>query len=320
MAGPPTERISVEISEPISRARGTETDPSVTFHAPEFDEDTTIGLNPALDFVHEAGDFLVFANADSSLASYVKSTPSGGQAIYALGNATVGSGVELDLPIAPSAVLEPAGSQPGYFIELESGASIYLHPAVAKDARGHDLTTQFRLEGNRLVQDVVAPVGTVYPILAAPTWWYTVDYGIGTRTPASARATMKSCFNCKFPVEGAPSAFPVAGQLLPLKVGPFAGYPWPLNFECKFRNEAWRPYPADMGGPMWGFVFDGTSNHVDGYGSWISFDTFKKDNESTYTLRVYGEIVNNDPGGIPHNLYITGATLNWNAFAGKLKL
>ncbi len=88
--------------------------------------------------------------------------------------------------------------------------------------------------------------------------------------------------------------------------------------KCRFRTDEYRDYPPEFGGPAWGFVFDATSNHVDGYGSWISFDTYKKPGEQTYTLGIYGYVINENPGGIPQAAYLTGAYFNWLQFSYNL--
>ena len=65
-------------------------------------------------------------------------------------------------------------------------------------------------------------------------------------------------------------------------------------------------------------LFAATHNHVDGYGSSIQFLVFKKPGESTFTLRVFGYIVNDNPGGIPNGVHTALAVANWNTFANNL--
>lgn len=105
------------------------------------------------------------------------------------------------------------------------------------------------------------------------------------------------------------------GNLLPLKVRPYAGAPVFWNFQCTFVQQVLTSVP---GYSDWEMIFSATSKHVDGVGSSISFLVFKKPGQSNYSLRVSGYVVNDNPMGIGRLAYLTGAFYNWANFASNL--
>lgn len=281
---------------------------------------TSVELPPEVESSDVVADYLVYTSEDEEFATYVKPTPGGAQVIYATSDRTYLDDFEVTLPLAADATLQPA-MQNGFYVYLEDSTAIYLRAPWARDASGRELDSHYELEGNLIRQVVDAPNDVVFPVVADPAWDYTFDYGIGSRTPASVQATLHSCFNCKFPVPGAPAAFPDYGDYLPLYIEAWPGWPaTQVNFNCVMRYEEYRDYPPDWGGPAYGWWFDAAASHIDGAGSTISFDTFRKDGESTYTLRVYGYVVNTNPGGIPQAAYITGAFTTWALFQQNLYL
>ena len=279
---------------------------SFTVEAEEFKTTTSVSVDKTMSFIRQDGDYSVYANAGVTAATYAKPTPDGAQIIFAASEAAQLDSFEVTLPIDPSSVdARPDGS---IFVDQTNGANVFIRAPWARDAEGKDLPTRYELNGTQLHQIVDVTPQTSFPVIADPAWDYTRDYGVGSTTPESAQLAMHGCFNCYFPVPGAPRNFPSVGQYLPLTAGPW-------NFACIFRNEDYRPYP---GHHAWGFVFDAASGHVDGLGSWISFDFFQKAGESTYTLRVYGYIVNDNPTGVGRPAYLVGATANWYLFAQNI--
>ena len=140
-------------------------------------------------------------------------------------------------------------------------------------------------------------------------WSYNFKYNIGRTTPKKAKKALHACFNCDFPVKGAPRAFPKRGQDLPLKAGPFGLG----NFHCTFREEY---SGGDQGGPYYGFSFDTAKGHVDGTGAWIAF-TFRTDSNGNNILNVFGYVSKNTY--VPEKLYKNRANAMWSKFAKNIK-
>ncbi|WP_431277796.1 hypothetical protein [Leifsonia poae] len=272
----------------------------------ELHAQTEATLDSSLSFTGQIGDYSVFANADATAASYAKPTPDGAQLIFAAREEDDLASFRVELPLESSSV--EVRNDGSILADQLDGAGIYIRAPWARDANGNDLPTGYEFDGGVLVQRVDVTSRTAYPVIADPAWDYTNDYGIGSTTPEVAKLSLHGCFNCSFPVPGAPRGFPSAGQRLPLTVGPY-------SFACTFRIEEYRPIPDHH---EYGFVFDAASGHVDGLGSWISFTFWKKPGESTYTLRVYGYIVNDNPTGLTRPVYLTGATANWYLFSRNM--
>jgi hypothetical protein len=285
-----------------------ETSASSTFtvSANAFKAHTVVTLDRSVSFTNQVGEYSVYANANATTATYAKSTPDGAQVIFAAADESELGTFQVGLPIDASSVDTRADGS--LFVDQSDGKNLFIRAPWARDANGVDLTTWYVLTGGVLVQKVDVSGQTAYPVIADPAWDYTNDYGIGSTTPEEAQLTLHGCFNCSFPVTGAPRNFPSAGQHLPLTVGPW-------SFACTFRNEDYRPIP---GHHAWGYIFDAAAGHVDGLGSWISFDFFQKTGESTYTLRVYGYVVNDNPTGVGRPAYLTGATAEWYLFSQNM--
>ena len=207
---------------------------------------------------------------------------------------------------APSdSYLTPA--QDGYLI-TDTAGNVYgkLLTPWAVDATGQALATNYEWKDSVLTQKIdLSPKNVAFPVVADPNWTYTLWYAL-TTTASKAKTQLKACFNCEFPVNGAPKSFPVAGQLLPLTV-PVPFLPLSLNMECKFRSET-------TSTNYFAFTFDATKNHYDGYGSHITFEIMVV--SSSYRLVVSAFIVN-DP--LPDRAtYTNEASKKWAEFAGKL--
>lgn len=108
----------------------------------------------------------------------------------------------------------------GDFYYLEHGDDLYgsLQEAWAIDAEGKSIPTSYTWDGRTLTQhvDLSAP-GIVFPVLADPGWNYAYKFPV-TKTNAQTKTLLDKCFNCEFPVSGAPKTYPKVNQLLPLKV------------------------------------------------------------------------------------------------------
>ena len=173
----------------------------------------------------------------------------------------------------------------------------------AIDANGNEVPTSFTWQDGTLTQhvDLTSP-DIAYPVVADPAWTYGYKFAV-SKTAAQARALLRSCFNCYFPVSGAPRAYPSTGQLLPLKVGPF-------NFECKFAGNS-----TDSLGRWIGFKFNARKNHIDGLGSRISFG-FETVSGKEYLL-VSAYIVN-DSIWVKNAFYRSGAIQTWQKCANTI--
>lgn len=277
------------------------------------DRSVSFVLDDDLKLTADSSDFLVAVDDDSTSATYVKANPAGAQVFFSAADSSGLDNMSVTFDVAQGAALAPVRSG-GYFLDLADGTTIHIDEPWAVDASGNELSTAYQLSGATLTQTVQVGDSTDYPILADPNWTYGWDYGIGARNPGSAQYVMTQCFNCYFPVEGAPDDMPTTNDLLPLVVRPFPGGP-AMNFECTFVQQVLYSSP---GFSMWEMIFAATHNHVDGYGSSIQFQIFKKEGESTYTLRVFGYIVNDNPGGIPNPVYVNLAVANWITFANNL--
>lgn len=187
----------------------------------------------------------------------------------------------------------------GYLIVDSENVYGMLHDPWAVDASGKELPTSYTWEQGMLTQNIDTSTGDVsYPITADPAWTYTYSYNM-YKTASQVKTLLAGCFNCYFPVDGAPKAFPTVGQILPLTV---IGLP----FECKFAG-------SQTSTNYFSFSFNATRNHIDGYGSKIKFDFVMVGytKKLVVTASIENQLMNNIG-------YKTGASNEWATFAANL--
>lgn len=170
----------------------------------------------------------------------------------------------------------------------------------AVDATGKQLRTHYEWNKSVLTQVLDEDLlGVSYPLVLDPAWGYVFQYDLSF-SAATNMSRLRTCFNCYFPVTGAPRAYPRLGQLLPLTVGIF-------NFECRMGSTIESPSYAS-------FQFDATKNHIDGYGSDIIFQFIRVGSSNYMLVDAY---ITNSLDFI-RGPYIASAGLNWQLFAWNL--
>jgi len=78
----------------------------------------------------------------------------------------------------------------------EKEAAAFIDPPWAKDAKGDDVPTSYKVVGNRLIQHVDFTAGSAFPIVIDPSWW----------------STTKKIFTCSLAVAGFIMTFTPAGS------------------------------------------------------------------------------------------------------------
>lgn len=126
---------------------------------------------------------------------------------------------------------------------------------------------------------------------------YTYNFTYGG-TGQEVLALLEECFNCYFPVDGAPSAYPSEGQILPLVN--HGG----MSMEVEMGETL---YPSDTNNAF--FRFTTTENHTYGTGYDVNF-TFYDDG----TMAVTGNSPDNPIGSIGDIF----AESTWEDFADNL--
>ncbi|MBD8704920.1 hypothetical protein [Frigoribacterium sp. CFBP 13712] len=269
----------------------------------ELDDASSPGITFSVDYatkqVGTDSGLQILETTSENASAYVQPLASGVRVLTAIESAEAPSEYSYSFDVPAETVLNEGAN--GYYLESgEDVLGVLAHP-WAVDADGQQLPTSFTWESGKLTQHVdLSSPAIAFPVLADPAWSYTYSYAT-KKTAAANKNLLKGCFSCYFPVSGAPKAFPKAGQLLPLRVGPG-------NFECRFKSEF-------SGTNYFGFQFDATKNHVDGAGSNIVFEF--RTVGGVKKLVVSGYIVN-DAWWVKNNAYKVGALNNWQTFANRL--
>lgn len=290
----------------VSRTRSA-TRPAVSVSSPDELQATGIRILDAVGSAKEVTGISVFNTDSASARSYVQPTPTGVRLLTALNSRSAPTEYTYEFDVQTGTQALDIG---GGILSLEqpdgSSAGLIM-PAWARDAAGKELSTRYSWNENVLTQTIDLDVpNIVFPVLADPNWSYSFRTTTGSTTPAQGWSLLHNCFNCYFPVAGAPRAFPTLGSLLPLRVG------WVGVIDADFTCLMDRIEPADR---MWKFAAWG--KHVDGFGSWIAFGLHKNALNQN-VLEVGAFIVNDLPMGIPNPIYTEAAVMNWQGFANNL--
>ncbi|QHC73219.1 hypothetical protein [Rathayibacter sp. VKM Ac-2805] len=201
---------------------------------------------------------------------------------------------------------------PGGVTNLVDERSRYiatLAPAWARDTSGRELATRYELEGNTLTQHVDFPSGTHFPVLIDPAWNYGFDFAansdpgnpvLNVKNPKApsreVQPLLETCFNCSFPISGAPAHYPRDGEILPLNASPFSF----VRVDATVRKTT-----AAQGA----MLFTAEPGHFDGEGSTISFSWYN-DQDGYLHLFVYANVLG-DAGGPVNAANATVAGTNW---------
>ncbi|MFI0448884.1 hypothetical protein [Actinomadura sp. 6N118] len=125
------------------------------------------------------------------------------------------------------------------------------------------------------------------------------QFRVAKKHPSKAMKKLKSCFNCTFPVSGAPKKYPKKGQKLPLKA-------------CWFKKVCNAPvkfYPKGK----YGWYFVAQKGHFDGKGSKVHFHWYQK--KKVLYLRVWAYVAN---PSVPDSANKAGAHEAWSQFAKNM--
>jgi Protein of unknown function (DUF2690) len=118
---------------------------------------------------------------------------------------------------------------------------------------------------------------------------------------------LHTCFNCSFPVPGAPTAYPSNGQYLPLKpclAAPIGCLPAPVN-----------AYDHEQQGYL---LFIAAAGHFDGAGSTVQFN-FRSDSSGNLHLNVVAYVASNPSTAFPPDpVNKAFASSTWSDFARNL--
>lgn len=248
----------------------------------------------------------------------LRPTSSGIQIVSVIPNNSASEEYEYPLGI-------PTGAQ---IYETDNGAYVFeaadqsglgkIESPWAVDALGASVPTHFKLRGTTLVQIVEHHTNIFqYPITADPQWSYThtaiarTGNGAivsGSETAARAMIELRRCFNCSFPVSGAPRVYPSNYQILNLNASPFSfiNIPAPVRF--------YKTGPSTE--PDWYFIAQ--TGHFDGAGSRINFDFYKP---SGYPVRIaISATIVKDNGYAQNSTNSYVAKTVWNTFITNLIL
>ncbi len=176
-------------------------------------------------------------------------------------------------------------------LSLNDSNGVYLgtlDEPWAVDADGTRLSTHFELQSNKLVQIVETSGDVTFPVTSDPSWSYSLDlswkYSLQQSTYSASYVTsrLKTCFNCYFPVYGAPPTYPYVNQTMPLRIRDFWNNPT-IHAQVKVSDTY-----------NYGWVFTATSDHIDDAGSTIGFSWYR-DPTLHLHLQIDASIVNPSP-------------------------
>lgn len=185
-----------------------------------------------------------------------------------------------------------------------------LEAPWAVDAVGVPVPTRYEWRDGTLVQIVDHHSGNFnYPIVADPEWTY--NYNTSTTLPqmgvtaTKAVAELRRCFNCSFPIAGAPVAYPAVGAILNLNASPITLIKIAAPVKVSLSTGARLAFLAQAG-------------HFDGAGSTILFHFYQTCSGSMPTLRLsVNATVKKDNGAVVNAGNAAIAKTQWQNFMNK---
>jgi hypothetical protein len=297
-------------SAPVLVDTAGDDDPTVAVDAqsaPGAEENQATGVSFTIDYAEggatEDDGISVLKGSDEAVAAYVQPLGSGVRVLTAIADASAPEAYDYTFDVPEGTRLAEGSGL--YYLEDDHTTYGSLQLPWALDANGKSVPTSYSWSGKTLTQHVdLSSPDISFPVLADPAWGYTWSYDqkwSGTKN----WKLLHNCFNCYFPVAGAPRNFPSYGQDLPLTVGP-------ANFHCKMAQTFSNP---DTG--YYGWQFNAASGHIDGAGSNIVFEFRNLAGPGNFKLYVSAYIVN-DNFWLTHVGYRDGAHANWAAFSRNL--
>lgn len=255
----------------------------------------SVNYADAVSIPEEEG-LTALSGKDADTSAVVQQTATGVRVLTTITSATAPADYSYTFDVPATAELTQDES--GIYIEDDTDVYGVLDQPWAVDAAGNALPTTYSWSAGTLTQHIDLGSAVAFPVVADPAWKYSYDYKT-SKTPLATEKLLRSCFNCYFPVAGAPRAFPSYNQLLPLTVAKLG------NFECRMGGI------AKVTGSLFQYSFIATKNHIDGEGSSINF-SFRKNKKLVVTAYIKNHKLNNF-------IYKGGANLKWSKFASNLK-
>jgi len=179
-----------------------------------------------------------------------------------------------------------------------------IEEPVGIDATGKEVELSTTVSGSKISYAVAEPQNAVFPVATAAAWSYTVAYtwkDVGWPAYVSfkkAAAALKKCFNCSFPLSGAPKAFPVKGQKINLSI---MGVKAPVQVTKASKSPV-----------TW--TFKTLPGHFDGAGSTIQFNLFSGRNNE-FALGVTAKVTTSK---VPQWLNKKASQKTWRTFAYRI--
>jgi hypothetical protein len=269
--------------------------------APDASKNVSLAVNYVRRTLQSSKGLTILSGDDPSTFALTQSTKYGFRILTALTAAPLTNRFDYTFDLPVTVTLQMTAT--GYLVVNGDSVLGAISKPWAMDSNGQRLATHFEWQNRVLTQVLDEDLSRIsYPVILDPAWGYTKQYPL-KYSPEVNFAKLQTCFNCYFPVPGAPYAYPRIGQLLPLTI---VG----VNFECTMGPTYQFPGYRE-------FQFNATKNHIDGYGSSISFQMTRVG--SGYALIVQGYIVRDfTPGG--NAIYVAGAWSMWQLFADNLNV
>lgn len=244
---------------------------------------------PALQSLRSAAPAIDEINKSFTLVQNRKSSPS--------------ADFEIKTASKSDLVLQANGA---VFIQGRNASHQYgvIESPVGIDATGKKVELSTSVKGSKVSYTVTHPQKAVFPVSTAAAWSYTVAYTWQNSNWPSyvsykkAAAALKKCFNCSFPLKGAPRTFPVKGQKINLSV---MGFKAPVQVTQASKSPI-----------KW--AFKTLPGHFDGAGSTIQFSLFSGRNNE-FALGVTAKVTSSK---IPQWLNKNASQSTWRTFAYRI--
>ncbi|MEY4981594.1 MAG: hypothetical protein RL174_932 [Actinomycetota bacterium] len=259
-----------------------------------------VTVDYASDLLRAGGGLAVLRGSSANVSAVLEENNNGFRVITTLSAEPDENRFEYSFDVPKDTKLEETPYN--YLMHSEGKILGSIARPWALDANGQALETHYEWKNGVLTQVLDAQLQNLkYPVVMDPAWGYIQQYDLNY-SPNTNFLRLQTCFNCYFPVAGAPKYYPSYGQLLPLNVLGLG------NFECRMGST----YTATN---YRAFQFNATRNHIDGEGSNIIFQLTKIGTKNVLVVEAY---IVNDFFLIGQGFYVAMAGAQWQVFANNL--
>lgn len=163
-----------------------------------------------------------------------------------------------------------------------------------------------------------APAAAAVPTATTPStssqhWNYSFTYPLGVASPMDIWNRLHTCFSCKIPITGAPTAFPQVGDVVPFTLNRFGDDSFRVSTLYDYADPTVRP------GVNSGLILTATDQNIGGAGSVLNIDFTVRATDGQTIMTVSANVENDFGSSGRRQAYAQWEHDQWARVADRLQ-